>query len=139
VAADAKIAWLLLLLLPRGGGRHEPGGEGVAAVQRGAEVEVARVAQRVVLTAPRRRRPRAQQPALPTQPPHQPAQRQPAPPTPGAPPCRRSGGVALCCHLDRNRGGRVSEWSWRLVVGGSGRFIEGRAVGWWCDCETGNG
>jgi hypothetical protein len=45
--------WLLLLLRLRGGGEHEPGGEGVAAGQRGAEVEVARVAQRVVLTAPR--------------------------------------------------------------------------------------
>jgi hypothetical protein len=40
----------LLLLRPRGGGEHEPGREGVA-VQRGPEVEIAGVAQRVVLMA----------------------------------------------------------------------------------------
>jgi hypothetical protein len=88
----------LLLLRPRGGGEHEPGREGVA-VQRGPEVEVAGVAQRVVLMAPRRRRTRARRrAALPPQLPHKPAQRQH---TPTAPPARRrrpSGGVALC-HL----------------------------------------
>lgn len=94
----ASAASDLLLRLPRGGGcEHEAGGEGavgLVALQRGAEVEVARVAQRVVLVVVvaaargRRRgggvarpaRGRAQQPALPPQLPHQPPQRGRAPP-----------------------------------------------------------